>query len=160
MERKKLKDTRIALREPETEAQPKTETRDAGFIRKVTNTVLDEKLITDFCQLIIEGLPADSCCNYLGIHPQNYSIWMRKGMLYLNGGNEPPEFEVYALYVLNFRRATAQYLRNRTKSLHEDDNKFWFRDMEILSRRDRATWARDERPGGGDDQMDPDERFL
>jgi hypothetical protein len=128
-----------------------------------THTILTDKLVRDFCTLIAEGLPADSCCNYLGIANSIYWQWMRKGQAYVDAITsraEPNEkHQIYGWFVRCFKAATAHYLRIKNMELNVG-GKDWFRAMEILSRRDRKTWSRDEPAGGDDQQYDPDDKFL
>lgn len=126
----------------------------------LTHSILTDKLVKDFCDLIVEGLPGDACCDYLGIMPSTYWIWMAKGKRYLDGGCEPKELMAYGVFVRCFRKATADYRRTINSGLHDPGNDKWFRDLTILERRDRRTWGREEPAGGGEDQFDPDEKFL
>lgn len=125
----------------------------------LNHSILNDLLIDQFCELIEDGLAADSVCNYIGIAPSTFWTWLRKGTLYLNGGESPPELRGYGVFVRRFRQSTAKYLHRIGMNLHTSE-KSWFRELEILSRRDRRTWSRDEPAGGSDDQFDPDERFL
>jgi hypothetical protein len=126
----------------------------------LTKSILTPKLIDDFCTLIGEGHPADTVSNYLGIMPCTYWEWMHRGSSYLNNGGGKEEHYLFAVFVSFYRRALANYLMGVNRRLHSEDNERWFRDMEILSRRDRKTWSRDEPAGGDESQFNPDERFL
>lgn len=157
-----MKRVRLKLREDTDGSATEQAAPEPSFIPDgpLTHTILNDKLTRDFCELIEEGLPADSACNYLGIMPSTYWTWMRKGQRFLDGNEEPAEHRIYGAFVKMFRRATANYLRHVSKRMHLKTSPSWFRDMEILSRRDRKTWSRDEPAGGSDEQYDPDEKFM
>src|SRR4051812_44182152 len=108
---------RLKLREePETEspAPPKA---------KLGGTVLDDKLISDFCSLIKRGLPVDGCCDYLCVHQTSFWTWMRKGERFLAGAGAPNDDQaVYGRFVMSMRRAMAVYRLGITDRLHKDDD--------------------------------------
>lgn len=126
------------------------------------NNRLDQKLIDKFCKYVAEGLPMDAVCDYLGVNQGNFWHWQRNGQRYIDGNNQPPEHQVYGVFVQMLRRATAQYRLGLVQDLHASKNVAgaWQGDMTILERRDRKSFGKREQMGGDDQQYDPDDRFL
>lgn len=139
---------RLRIREPEVRLRPG---------RK---TILNDRLIKEFCDLVKKGLPADGVCDYLGINETTYWSWIRRGQKYLDGDGEPKEDAIYGKFVAEFRRATACYRLERIESLHRPGNDLWTREMAILERRDRKSFSKYDIAGGTDEDIDPDEKFY
>lgn len=155
MERKRLKD--VAVKEP-TATSSKIKLRVPNPIG--THTILNDKIIADFCKLIREGLPADAVCDYLGINQATYWNWMGKGRRYEDGNRQPNEHAIYGRFVRAFKHATARYRRRLGKMLHNRRNKQWYQPLAILERRDRRSFGRYEPAGGDDGVIDADEKYL
>ena len=105
----------------------------------------------------------DGVCDYLSINATTFYSWMRKGTEYDDAAEDerPEEFFLYSDFVRRFKRATGRYRLRMVKSLHRKaPGKTWIRDLAVLERRDRKNFGRNEQPGGGDQQYEPDERFL
>jgi len=122
-------------------------------------TILTEKLTEDFCKLIVEGLPPDGVCDYLGIDDSTFWMWRRRGEKFLAANGTPENHAVYAYFLQKFKRASAEYRLDRIQNLHES-KKNWFRELSILERRDRKSFSRHDPAGGTLEDYDPDERFL
>ena len=121
-------------------------------------TKLTPEIIEQFCQLLEAGMPLDGACDYLGVAPQTFWTWIRKGNLFLQDPEIQPKFRIYGDFVLNTRRASAQYRLDVTRRLHTSTT--WSRELAILERRDRKNFGRfDFSAGQGVEQLDPDDRF-
>ena len=120
------------------------------------NLLLTEELSERFCKLILDGLPLQYACDYLGISYGAVHKWRARGERALGGGAE--EEEIYATFILELRKAHAQYLYRRVKKLHR--SKQWVRELAILERRDRSNFSRNEQDGGSFEEYDADERFA
>lgn len=129
---------------------------------------LCKRLTPDFVRLVEEGHPFAVICDFLGLPYPTFWHWMNNGTSYLDlGAKHDPEskqnkdHKVFAEFVLGCRKALATYKMRVHKRLHlEDAPEEWRRDMTILERRERDTWAKDDPMGGTQDSYDPDERFL
>jgi hypothetical protein len=131
----------------------------ASKARKSVGRPLDltKELINRFCGLAKDGLPLDGICDYLGVSPASFANWKRRGDAFLLNEGEPKEDEIFGLFIEKLKRALAEYRLKHVTGLNERD---WKRHLAILERRDRKTFGRYEPPGGGDEDFDPDERFL
>jgi hypothetical protein len=109
----------------------------------------------------VKGLPFDAICDYLGIDHANFLKWKQAGEAYL-AGNLPESHKPYGDFVLELRRAVAEYRLRMVERVHAPGNTAWFRDMLVLERRDRKNWGRKDPYGGSMDTTTPppDERFL
>jgi len=123
-----------------------------------TSAILDQKLIRQFTSLVERGLPLDGVCDYLGLPGITFFNWLRKGDAYLTGNGELKEYRMYGEFVRLLRKATAKYRLILVDRLHGDED--WIRCMTILERRDRRNFSRKEPSGGGEESLNPDERFL
>lgn len=120
-------------------------------------TKLTPEIIGQFCELLEKGLPLDGACDYLGVAPQTFWTWIRKGNLYLQDPEIQPKYRIYADFVLNTRRSAAAYRLTRTERLHTTTS--WSRELAILERRDRKNFGRFDFTGGAIEQLDVDEKF-
>jgi len=111
---------------------------------------LTDKLIKECCELILEGLPIDRTCDYLGISTASYYNWKDKGERYLNQlhdskGPQYREDEDCAVFVQAVVRAKATWQLEILRRSFGDQNKAtWIRDMTMMERRDRPNWGRNE----------------
>lgn len=129
-----------------------------GFLGN--GTKLNRRIIKQFCDLIKMGRTVDSVCDFLGIPNNTFWSWMRRGEKYLNGNCEPEGHYLYGLLMFKLKKATAQYRFSMVDKLHNAGKGTWIKFMAILERRDRKNFSRLELPGGGEDSMDADERFM
>ena len=120
-------------------------------------TKITPELIVQFCELIAAGLPLDGVCDYLGVSPQTFWTWIKRGNLYLQDSEIQPKYRIYGDFVLNTRRAAATYRLNVCKTLHTTTS--WSRALAILERRDRKNFGRFDFMGGQVEQLDLDEKF-
>lgn len=126
-----------------------------------TTTILDRRIIKQFCKLIYRGLPADGACDYMGISPSSFWAWLRKGEKFITGGQGTAGADkIYGEFVMRFRRASARFRLRVIKRMDKTGGPQWVRDMTILERRDRKNFGRNEPMGGGDDDFDADDKFL
>lgn len=122
-----------------------------------------EKIVRKFCELIEEGIPAGTVCNFLGISNTAFHNWMRRGESYNDAGEEggcPAEHEIYGVFVRAYKKAASRYLIKRHRILHNTNDKNWYREVVILERRDKKNWSKDAPPGGNEDQYNGDEKFV
>lgn len=140
--------------------KPKPKTSDDPIIHR-TGTCTRE-VVEEFCDYLLEGLPADSCCDMLGINPSTFHRWIRLGEEYLASekSEQVKAHRIFAYFVTQFRRAVAEYKLARVRKLHTATGRKWYRELAILERRDRATYGRYEQQGGNTQDFDPDDRFL
>lgn len=127
-----------------------------------TSSIMTPELQKDFLTLIEEGHPADAVCDYLGVNSVTYYEWLKKGMTYLEALEEDrvAHHEVYAIFVMAFKKATAVYRMTALRKLHDTNGPAWIKHMTILERRDRKTFGRKDQAGGTDTEFDPDDKFL
>lgn len=129
---------------------------------------MTDALLTECVELILEGLPVNKTCDYLGIPEQTFYRWRTKGEKYLRDiaeGEKPdnPDHVLYGIFVQSVVRAKAEWqlgvIRRsmQTKSKHTS---LWVRDMTMLERRDRANWGRSEQIQVSDAAILPDEAYL
>ena len=120
---------------------------------------LTQELIVQVCDLLEQGMPMDGVCDFLGIAPQTFWTWLRKGTLYLQDPEIQPKYRLYGDFILNTRRSAAAYRLHLLNRLHTGSN--WSREMSILERRDRKNFSRFDPYGYGTyEQLDPDEKFA
>ena len=100
-------------------------------------TDLDEELTKRFCKLW---------------------EWHRKGDEYIRGNGDPPHFAIYGHFIQAMRKAIAEYRLKNVDGLQESED--WRRFLEILERRDRRTWNKQDPQGGTVDDYEANERFL
>lgn len=118
---------------------------------------LDPAIARQICSLVEEGLGYDSALAFLGVDTVKFWSWINKGDRYWKGNCQPAKWAPYGNFVMSLRKATATYVLERTRGLK---SKTWYRDLNILERKDRKNWSRREPQGGSIDSYDPDERFL
>ena len=100
----------------------------------------------------------DGVCDFLGIAPQTFWTWIRKGTLYLQDPEIQPRYKLYGDFMLNTRRSAAVYRLTITRKLHNSST--WSRELAILERRDRKNFSRwDVMGGGGYETLSIDEKF-
>lgn len=142
-----IRSTTRPRRKKKTKAKRKVvlATRAAGKARKLT-----DKLIEECCELILEGLPIERTCDYLGISRAAYYQWKERGERFLNqlhdkSGPDYPEDESYAVFVQAVVRSKAEWqLALLRRSFGEKNKATWVRDMTMMERRDRQNWGRSE----------------
>jgi len=117
-------------------------------------------LIRQTVTLVRRGLPFDSICDYLGIDHKQFMEWKQAGEAYLIS-DTPPHHAPYGEFVVELKRAIAEYRLVMIERLHKKGNLQWFRDLMVLERRDRRNWGKND-PFGGmmDTTPPPDEKFL
>lgn len=121
---------------------------------------LNKRLIAQFCALAQSGKPMDAICDYLGIQTSSFWRWMRRGEKFIRGNGEPKGHALCGQFVKDLKRATAIYRFRITDKLHTAGTKSWIKFMAILERRDRKNFSRNELPGGGEESLDADEKFV
>lgn len=129
---------------------------------------INEKLIKECVELLLEGLPVNRTCDYMGINEQTYYNWKTRGEEYLRAvceGKKPKSKsdEIYGLFVQAVVRAKATWqLEILRRSMQTDSPKssLWIRDMTLLERRDRGNWSRNETLHVDDSTILPDEAYL
>lgn len=119
---------------------------------------LDDAKIKQICDLVRQGAGFDVALNYLGLQTDRFWKWMRRGEDYLRGDLHPPEDEIFGKFVLELRKAHAEYIMELTRGTRKD--KGWFRDLSLLERKDRKNWSRRDPQGGSLENYDPNEKFL
>lgn len=124
-------------------------------VTRVNDLSLD--LIEQFCTKVAAGVPATTCCDYFGIADKTFQLWRRLGEDYLDGGKDPRATETHAMFVCGLRMACAEWVEAKVTSVQS--SREWFRDLKLLSIRDRANFSENVQ-GGQDDAMDPQESFL
>lgn len=126
-------------------------------------TKLTKELISEFCELVEEGVPADTVCDYFGITNSTYWLWLKKGAVYLESDDDSKEtrkLKIYGKFAQEFRKAVAQYKIGMVKKLHSGKGNNWVRDLAILERRDPDTFSRNNTSQGNADHYDSDDSFL
>lgn len=115
-------------------------------------------LIKQVCNLIEEGLPISSVLDYLGISPQTFYTWYRKGKLYNEDPDLEPKHKIYGDFEIAIKRAHASYQLTLIRRLHKDEK--WSRALAILERRDKKNFSKFD-PFAGEtlEQIDPDQKF-
>ena len=129
---------------------------------------ISEKLIARCVELILEGLPINRSCDYLGITQDAFYDWKQRGEKYLQEiytGRKPeyPEYEIFGLFVNCVVRAKAEWqLELLRRSMQDESTKssMWIRDMTLMERRDRSNWGRSESVTITDSAPLPDESYL
>lgn len=129
---------------------------------------LNEKLIQECVELILEGLPINRTCDYLGITQDSFYDWKARGEKWLreiHAGQEPeyPEYELHGLFVQCVVRAKAEWqleIQRRSMQIKSKHSSMWIRDMTLLERRDRGNWGRSEIVSVTDAAPLPDESYL
>jgi len=119
-------------------------------------------------ELILEGLPVNRSCDYLGISEQSFYTWKSKGEEYLRAvceGKKPKNKgdEIHGLFVQAVVRAKATWqleILRRSMQIESPKSSMWIRDMTLLERRDRANWSRNETLHVDDATILPDEAYL
>ena len=124
------------------------------------NVTLTEDLIKDFAGYIKRGLPADGVCDLMGISNNAFWLWLKRGQAYLNSDQSDPSHELCGYFVVQFKKALAEYRLQLITDLDDAGEKIWKKYLEILERRDRKTFGKADPGGGADDEFDVDERFL
>lgn len=119
---------------------------------------LDRAVIQQLCSLIEQGLGYDCALNYLGIRPEPFWRWIRKGEMYWKSDAANTKHAIYGEFVMALRKASATYVLTQTQDLKK--GKGWFRALNVLERRDRKNWSRREPMGGSMDSYDPDEKYV
>lgn len=119
---------------------------------------LTTKLIRQFASLMKQGMPVDLCCDLLEVSTERFWTWQREGNAYLNGGGGAEEHAICAEFVTKTKKAHAMYRKEQIEHLHEDDD--WHRRLEILQRRDRRNFGRNDIGGAIAEEYDPDDKFL
>lgn len=140
---------------------------------RMTRTVgrpakISERLIKNCVELILEGLPINRTCDYLGITQDSYYDWRKKGekwLLETDSGQKPefPEYEIHALFVNCVVKARAEWQLEILRRSMQDDSKkssMWIRDMTLMERRDRENWGRSETVFSSEAAPLPDESYL
>lgn len=125
-------------------------------MRKVNNLTLD--LVEEFCTRVMQGIPATTVCDYLGIRDSVFQHWRRLGTSFLDGRPLEGAGEIHAIFVSGLKRACAEWIEVRVTSAQTNPTS-WFRDLKLLQIRDRANFSETVQ-GGQDDQIDPNESFL
>jgi len=139
----------------------KHEKIDKAAIRKVfAPRALTKEVITQLVKLVKKGLPFDGACDYLGVRPDQFWLWLRRGDLYLTAGETPPEDKIYGDFVQEIKAGFAEYRLDQIEELQRRGNRNWFRNLMILERRDRKNFGKTEAPGGTEESFQADERFL
>lgn len=116
------------------------------------------ELIKQVCNLVEEGLPITSVLDYLGISPQTFYGWYRKGKMYNDSPDVEPKYRIYGDFELALKKAHASYQLTLIRRLHKDEK--WGRALAILERRDKKNFSKfDPFSGESLEQIDPDERF-
>jgi len=121
------------------------------------------------CFYLSHFIPVHDACFLLGIFENTHYRWMKAGKDFVASYEDDWEEKAskshkkYAYYYLAINRALALFRKKIiTRSLAPD--KFvptWVRDITILERRDKNTWAKATDVGlTTEDAYDPDEAFL
>lgn len=129
---------------------------------------LSEELIVEFVKVILEGLPIEKCCDYLGVSRQAYYEWKVRGEKFLfkrDSGAKPehPDDELHAIFVQSVSRAEASWQLDKHRNSLQNNSKNksdWVRDITQLERRDRRHWSRSETVSVTDTTPLPDEAYL
>lgn len=129
---------------------------------------LTEKLIEDCVELILEGLPINRTCDYLGITQDSFYDWKQRGEKWLqevSSGHKPeyPEYELHGLFVQCVVRAKATWMLEILRRSMQNASKktsMWIRDMTLMERRDRSNWGRSETVSITDSAPLPDDSYL
>lgn len=146
----------------------KNKARNIRTSRSIVSRKLTDKLIGEFEELILEGLPINKCCDYLGVSKTAFFEWKKKGEDYiqqLDRGETPerPEDEMYALFLQATSKAFAEWQLNihrRSMQTRSKYSSMWVRDMTQLERRDRENWSRSETIAVTDAAPLPDDYYL
>jgi hypothetical protein len=134
--------------------------------RLVVKSKLTLKLIGEAKELIEEGLPIDSVCDYLGITQHTYYAWKEKGEKYLielhtSRGPEFPEDELEAMFMMACAKSRATLELEFIRDLCDDEALArWVRNMTFLERRFRTSWGRAESLRIETESVAPDEAYL
>jgi hypothetical protein len=125
--------------------------------------LLTPKLIRQFYDLLKRGHTIDAVCDFLGVGPTNFWGWKVKGQAFLD--TEDPSqriaaHEIYAHFVLETKKALAEYRFRVTRRAHDPFNRTRQVDLAILERRDRKNYSKQDPSGGLDENFDPDEKFI
>lgn len=128
-------------------------------------TKLTNELLAQVCIFLEEGLPPTTACEYIGISYTTHYSWINKGANYisaLDDGNKPPklEWKIYAIYLLEVKKAIAKYLKKKIDNVNGNFTPAWVRDITILERRDSKNWGRNITTIERDESKNPDESFL
>lgn len=125
-----------------------------------TQCKLTPALVDAFAELIKKGATIDLACDYLEINHSTYSKWSHKGQLFLDGGGEPEEFECYAYFVREVRKAAAAFRLSQTEAWLDKTNTSWQRNAAMLERRDRHHYSKRDPIGGDEESMQPDKSYM
>ncbi len=134
--------------------------RIASRLKAVKRLRIDIEFIEKFSKYLKEGMPVDCICDYLGVDGTTFYDWVRKGESWIDGGQDEADLEIYGIFVQQMRKAAAEYRFTVVRRLHRPSNRVWRRDLNILERRDRRNFGKQEQPGGTIDEYNPDEKFL
>lgn len=134
--------------------------------RPRSQSKLTESLLKEAIELIVEGLPLESTCAYLGITQHTLYDWTEKGEKYLmelhtSRGPEFPEDVPEANFCLEIARAKATLELALIRELRDPkEHSKWVRNMTTLERRFRKNWGRGETLRTDTEAMAPDEAYL
>lgn len=128
-------------------------------------TKLTNELLSQVCIFLQEGLPPTTACEYIGISYSTHFRWVNQGAQYIDAldeGNTPPrlEWKIYAIYLLEIKKAIAKYLKTKIDNVNGDFTPAWVRDITVLERRDNKNWGRNVTTIQKDESKNPDESFL
>lgn len=132
---------------------------DLGFTADL-HTKCTPALIKAFCDKIRKGRTAGCVCAYLGIANTTFYAWMRKGNDYFNSAGSLIELKPYGLFVRQYNRAIAEWEDYLTDQVMTCEDKNWYKWIVVAERRLKKTWAKDSIPGGADDVINIDEKFV
>lgn len=114
-------------------------------------------------------IPIQDACFLIGLFENSHYRWMKQGKDYISSIEEdwdeqqPEKNKRYAYYYIAINKATAGFKKKLIERSLEPD-KFmpsWVRDLTILERRDRSSWAKATDANMGiEEHLDPDESFL
>jgi len=120
---------------------------------------LTKALVSEISNLLEKGHTLDVVLDYLEISSHLFFDWNHKGTLHLNG-NISVDDSIYAFFITKMRRAIASYKISLGDDLHDKKNADWFRQYKILERRSRSTWGKESVDSTGEEDFNPDDRFL
>lgn len=126
---------------------------------------LNYDILKDICDLLEEGLPPTTACEYLGITTGIHKKWLEKGLNYINivnekSGTPEKDLKIYADYYIEVKKSVAKYLTTKIENVNGNFTPSWVRDITILERRDSANWGRNITVTEKEEIKNPDESFL
>ena len=123
------------------------------------NNRLTEDTVVTICRDLARGVSLKSCSAYLLISPDTLGLWRHRGEAYLENDCKPEADAIYGALVLGIRRALGKRDRKVEQQIMRKGSAHHFQFFRIAERLLPGVWGKDV-PGGSDEVLNPDDRFL